>query len=214
MQLAISGFGIEIPEKRINTKNIILTDRDFEILEFIMDMKFSGLEDVFEKFFKVTRANDIAKSMEWARKRLLQLEQAKYLRSVRSFSESTRFFVATLKAYHVLANHKPGAIISKPSQGIDQRTFIHDKLVLSGRRQLEEDLKVTSWISDRKLRSSTELSGGLTALYVPDGIYTLPTNQKVAFELEIAVKAKGRYHDKVKKYVQLMRTSSEQHKIF
>ena len=91
MQLAMSGIFPEITEKRTSAKNIVLTVRDFEILEFIMDMKFAGVEEVFEKFFKITLANESAKSSEWARKRLCQLEKANFLKSARSFSESTRY---------------------------------------------------------------------------------------------------------------------------
>lgn len=214
MQLALEEFGAVAPRKTHQDKGIVLSKRDFDILEFILDMKFVSLDEVFFRFFKIKGGSDVAKNDLWTRKRLLQLEQAKFLSSIRSFSEATRFFVATLKAYYVLSNHKPGEQLSKPSRGIDQRTFLHDKLVLQARLHIEQNLKVTSWISDRKLRSSKELAGGLTALYVPDGIYMLPDNEKVAFELEIAVKAKGRYQDKVKKYVQLMRATSAQHKIF
>jgi len=214
MQLALEDFGTVVPRKIQEDKRVVLSERDFEILEFILDMKFVSLEEVFFRFFRVIKGDGEAKNDLWAKKRLLQLEQAKFISSKRSFSEATRYYVATLKAYYVLSNSKPQAVVSKPSRGIDQRTFLHDKLVLSSRRQLENTLKVTSWLSDRKLRSSKELSGGLTSLYVPDGIYTLPDSSKVAFELEIAIKAKSRYQDKIKKYVQLMRAPGLQHKIF
>lgn len=214
MQLALNGLFNESPEKKHLSKNVILTERDFEILEFIMDMKFSGVEEVFEKFFKVTQSNELAKSAEWARKRLFQLEQAKFLKSVRSFSESTRYYSTTFKAYYALANFKPETFVCKPSCGFDQRTFIHDRGVLKARLHLESIGAAKSWISDRKLRSSTDLTGSLATNYIPDAIYINSSDSRVAFELEIAVKAKARYQDKVRKYVQLVRSTNGASKIF
>lgn len=214
MQLAISGIFPEITEKRTSAKNIVLTGRDFEILEFIMDMKFAGIDEVFEKFFKITMSNESAKSSEWARKRLCQLEKANFLKSVRSFSESTRYYVTTFKAYYALTQFNPEKFVSKPGGGFDQRTFLHDRGVLRARLHLESLRLVNLWLSDRKLKSSTELVGGLSVQYIPDAIYVTPAGVRVAFELEIAVKAKSRYQEKIKKYVHLMRSTNMQHKVF
>lgn len=214
MQLAMNGIFPEITEKRTSAKNIVLTERDFEILEFIMDMKFAGIEEVFEKFFKITMSNESAKSSEWARKRLCQLEKANFLKSVRSFSENTRYYVTTFKAYYALTQFNPEKFVSKPSGGFDQRTFLHDRGVLRARLHLESLRLVKLWLSDRKLKSSTELAGGLQVQYIPDAIYVTPVGVRVAFELEIAVKTKSRYQDKIKKYVQLMRSVNMQHKVF
>ena len=80
MQLAMSGVFENAQEKSKSAKSVVLTDRDFEVLEFIMDMKFAGVDEVFEKFFKVTLSNEPAKSSLWAKKRLMQLEQGKFLK--------------------------------------------------------------------------------------------------------------------------------------
>lgn len=214
MQMELNGIYTEIPKKLNTTKNVILTSRDFEILEFILEMRFSGIEEVFEKFFKITQSSVQAKSMEWARKRLSQLEEAKFLKSVRSFSESTRYFTTTFKAYYALSNIKPEVLVCRPSLGFDIRTFYHDKAVLRSRIHLEQKHKVTLWVSDRKLKSAAELTNGLDRLYIPDAIYTSVSGEKVAFELEIAVKAKKRYQDKIKKYVSILRSTDVKHKIF
>lgn len=214
MQLAMSGVLANTPEKKSKSKNVVLTDRDFEILEFILDMKFSGVEEVFEKFFKVTLSNEIAKSSLWAKKRLMQLEQAKFVSSVRPFSEPVRCYTATFKAYYALNQYYPEKFICKPSGGFDQRTFHHDQCVLRSRLFLETSAKVKSWLSDRKLKSSTELSAGLSAQYIPDAIYIDQCGARIAFEFEISVKAKARYQDKIKKYVQHMRSANSQLKVF
>lgn len=214
MQLAMSGVFENAQEKSKSAKSVVLTDRDFEVLEFIMDMKFAGVDEVFEKFFKVTLSNEPAKSSLWAKKRLMQLEQGKFLKSVRPFSEPVRCFTTTFKAYYALTQYNPEKFVSKPTGGFDQRTFLHDRGVLRARLFLESLGKVNSWISDRKLKSSTELSGGLAVHYIPDAIYVDAVGVRVAFELEIAVKAKSRYQDKIKKYVQLMRSTNPQQKVF
>lgn len=214
MQLAISGVLEDTPVKRNPTKNVILTNRDFEILEFIMDMKFSGVDEVFEKFFKVTLSNEQAKSSLWAKKRLMQLEHSKFLKSVRPFSESMRCFTTTFKAYYALTQYNPEKFVSKPTGGFDQRTFQHDRGVLRARLFLESTGQANNWFSDRKLKSSTDFTGGLAVQYIPDAIYVNSKKTRVAFELEIAVKAKSRYQEKIKKYVQLMRSANPQHRIF
>lgn len=210
----MSGVLESTPEKRNTTKNVVLTDRDFEVLEFIMDMKFAGVDEIFEKFFKVTLSNEKAKSSHWAKKRLMQLEQANFLKSVRPFSEPVRCFTATLKAYYALSQYNPEKFTIKPTGGFDQRTFNHDRCVLHARLFLESSGEIRSWLSDRKLRSSTEFSGGLAVQYIPDAIYIEKSGAKVAFEIEIAVKTKSRYQDKIKKYVHLMRATNSQNKLF
>jgi hypothetical protein len=143
--------------------------------------------------------------MLWAEDRLQQLEKANFLKSVRSFSEKCRFYIATPKSYFALLNRFPHLNLVKPLPSIDIRTFYHDRLVAKARIDLEQYEKVTSWTSDRQLRCFKELAGGLSRNQVPDGIYNLPEGRRVAFEVEIAVKAKGRYREKIQKYVQIMR---------
>lgn len=214
MQLALMRELSFIPERKVTSKNVILTSRDLEVIEFIIDMKFVSIEDVFQKFFKVTLSAESAKSDLWARKRLLQLEQGKFLKAHKVQTEKLTYYTATFKGYYALTNVYPEKAFTKPVGGFDHRTFAHDKLVLKCRLDLEERLKVTNWISDRKLKSSPELSGGLSSIHIPDAIYLTPSGQRVAFELEIARKSKSRYADKIKKYVQVMRSLDANKKKF
>jgi len=206
----VKGFG----DRKLNSKNVELTNRDLEIIEFIIEMKFAAIEDVFERFFKVTQNQSVAKSDLWTRKRLLQLEQGKFLKAHKLHQEKTTFYTATSKAYYALSNIFPEKLICKPSLSIDTRTYGHDKTVLKFRLALESRLKVTNWLSDRKLRSFPDLTGGLSGVYVPDGIYTLPGGESIAFELEIARKAKSRYGEKIRKYLSLLRSSDTTKKKF
>ena len=206
MQLAVEAEGIESVQKRTRAKNVVLAPRDLEVIEFILDMKFASSEEIFEKFFKVTFANRAATNDLWAKKRLSQLEQGKFLRSVRAFSEAARYYIPTLKGYYALTQIHPEKFLTKPISGFDQRTFIHDKIVMKCRLLIESHLKKANWISERKLKSSTQLSCGLSSLDIPDGVFDHPIWGRVAFELEIAHKNQARYSKKVKRYVQLLRS--------
>ncbi len=129
-------------------------------------------------------------------------------------SDKITYYTATFKAYYALSTVHPERAITKPIGGFDQRTFSHDKMVCKCRLDLEDVLKVSSWLSDRKLKSSSELSGGLSSVHVPDAIYTLPSGQRVAFELEISRKSKARYLDKIRKYVSVLRSQDSTKKKF
>ena len=214
MQLALIQGLTEEPKRKTVSKNVVLSERDLEVIEFIIDMKFASVEDIFEKFFKVTLSSQEAKSDLWARKRLLQLEQGKFLNANKVATEKISYYTATFKAFYALSNVHPEKAFVKPIGGFDMRTFVHDKLVLKCRLDLEKRFNVTSWISDRKLKSSAELSGGLSSIHIPDAIYTFPSGKRVAFELEIARKAKSRYVDKIRKYVQVMRSTEAAKKKF
>ncbi|MFV8250496.1 replication-relaxation family protein [Bdellovibrio bacteriovorus] len=207
----------EVKEKKKKVRkgySVILTPRDLEILEFILDMKFASIEDIFEKFFKVTLAGEEAKSNEWAVRRLQQLAKAGYLKGVHSFSERTKFYLATIKAYQEVSRNKPEEEVLKPSRVIDHRTFDHDRLVLEARIMLENKRAASCWVSDKKLRSSTELSGGLTLSNVPDGIYKSENGQKVAFEIELSKKSPKEIISKIKRYVSMMRSENSKVRVF
>lgn len=206
MQLALIKELTPEPERRVSSRNVFLTERDLEVLEFIVDMKFASVEDVFRKFFKVTLNSEAARSDEWARKRLFQLEQGQFLKAHKVQQDKVTFYTATLKSYYALINFYPDRPFTKPVGGFDHRIFIHDKLVLKCRLDLEERLGVTSWLSDRKLKAYPDLAGGLSHAHIPDAIYKTSSGASVAFELEIARKSKSRYQDKLKKYVQVLRT--------
>ncbi|WP_413942745.1 replication-relaxation family protein [Bdellovibrio sp. HCB-162] len=195
-------------------RGVILTERDIEVIEFILDMKFSSVEDIFERFFKVTLAGEEARSNEWAIRRLQQLAKAGYLKGTFSFSERTKFYLATPKGYKAVSDAKPEAYVIKPSQVIDHRTFAHDRLVLESRIILENQRAASCWISDKKLRSSRELAGGLVHSNVPDGIFKTESGERVALELELSLKSRSQYITKVRKYVSMMRSENQAVKVF
>ena len=49
--LPVQSLPFEIP-KRQSAPKVWLSERDCEILEFLLEMKFASLEEIFSKFFK------------------------------------------------------------------------------------------------------------------------------------------------------------------
>jgi|GEM_PF-712651 len=191
--------------RKVNEKpiNVQLTERDFKIIEFILEMKFASRNEVFQKFFSVTSQGP-AKSNLYALERLALLEKAGFLKGVRSFSEITRYFVVTKKGYEALQSKVNFEKIPKPSPNIFERVFVHDKLVLLSRMEFEKAHPEGRWISDRKLRSGMAEMFSLPSVYIPDAIYELPTGEKVAFEFENALKGKSEYREKISYFAKLM----------
>ena len=188
-------------------ENVILTERDFGIIEFVCEMKFARTQDLFQKFFSVLHSGESAISDLWARKRLLQLERGGFLKSYRMPEMQKRdlIYTATIRGYRAVMNVFPEKLLCKPMLSVDLRTFGHDLRVLQCRLMLEALGEIKSWISDRQLKSFRELSGGFRGSEVPDGIFLTGEGRKIAFELEIARKSKSKYLAKVKRYVAHLR---------
>lgn len=200
----------KITKRTRRSKKVELTDRDLEILRFVLEMKFSSAEQVFTKFFRKTRAKEDARSSAWAVKRLQQLDHAGFLKAMHSFSKRIRLFTVTYKGYYAVKQVYSGSFLVKPSGFFDQRTYLHDSSMIELRNLLEIDEHVVSWLSDRLLRSYPELTSGLTGNNVPDAIYTTPGLEKVALELEIAQKGKEKYREKIRRYLSILRSQETQ----
>lgn len=201
-------------EKLTKDRALVLTERDLNIIEYVLDMKFATVQDVFEKFFKITLSNEEAKSDEWAVRRIQQLTSNGYLNGIHSFSERKKYYLGTWKGYYAVEKVKPELNVSKPSKAIDHHTFNHDKKVIEARIILENQKAATSWISDRKLRTNKDLAGGLLLSNVPDGLFKTPEGKRVALEIEATQKTKSDYANKIKKYVAMMRSKDLKVKVF
>lgn len=196
-----------IEKKKVRKQEVELTERDLRILEFCLEMKFSNAETIFQKFFKVTSMGTESTSVAWTKKRLLQLERAGFLKSTYAFSEGTRFYLATRKAFEALSFYFPQNSFCYPLPQIDHRTFAHDKFILEYRVELEKLNSSCFWVSERMLKANPEFAFGLEGRYAPDAIYKLSKSEMIAFELEISLKAKSRYREKIQKYVYAIRNS-------
>ncbi|WP_413578533.1 replication-relaxation family protein [Bdellovibrio sp. HCB290] len=211
----LSFEGLEFDDEKVKkSRSVVLTDRDLNILEYILEMKFSSVQDVFEIFFKINQFGNEAASTRAAVARLQQLTKSGYLNGIHSFSERRKYYLTTQKGYRSLCERRPNKEYIQPVQSIDHRTFNHDKLVLEARIALENKRAARNWISDRRLRSNKDLAGGLTNHAVPDGIFINPEGQRVALELEYTSKSRSDHIEKIKRYVMMMRSESPTTKVF
>lgn len=199
----LSFFG-----KRRSRVRVELVERDLRVLEFILDMKFAGCAEVFERFFsRVHDGEVVAASHEWTRKRLRQLTQGGFLRAGVGVHGGAAVYFATFKAFYALSSVYPESVFPKPTGGLDLRTFVHDRELLAVRMEYERTASGVSWVSDRRLKQGFASDIGLSGVHVPDALIELPGVGLVALELEIAMKSRERYRDKVARYVRLIRES-------
>lgn len=204
----ISKRQISSLKKKQNDYRVVLSHRDLEVLEFIIDMKFASLAEVFEKFFShVGSDQTVTSSTEWARKRLRQLEAAGLLGADYGIGLRERVYFATQKGYYAVNSISPEKMLVKPTGSLDLRTFVHDRELLLVRLEYERKYENLVWISDRKLRQGQGPKLGFSARYVPDALVEIPGLGNVALEIEIAIKSKARYRGKIQSYVRTIRES-------
>lgn len=204
MQTSYTFFDVPYSiEKVTKIESFRITSRDLDILEFILEMKFSTIEDIHSKFFKFTKSGEQSSSLRWARERIANLVKSNFLSVVKDVCHRT-LYIVTSKGYLYLRNSRIDKVYSRPLQSVDGRTYDHDQRVIQIRSVLENSGLVKEWISERQLSEIDEVKKYLSAEFRPDAIYITPEGKKVAFELEIARKTKERYQTKVKRYIQVM----------
>lgn len=184
-----------------------LTQRDFEIINFVLAMKFASIQEIHHRFFKRKRDGSFSENEWYARERLRMLIEMGYLRTVRYRFEQKNYYVATKHGYELIFYMKAGWMPPKPIAQIDVRTFDHDVQVMKSRLLLEEFESVTSWESDRQLKCQYpeyfQYQGSRDS--APDGVYLSASGKTIAFEYEIAQKSRRRYRDKINKYHECLR---------
>lgn len=184
-----------------------LMKRDFEIIAFVLNMKFASAQDIHRKFFRVKQDGGISDNEWYVRERLRELMKDGYLATMRYRFESKNYYVGTKHGYDLVRYMQPQLDPVKPIDRIDVRTFDHDVQVMKSRLLLEQSEKVTNWLSDRQLKSFYfDYFQGLGSRdSAPDGVYDSLAGKCIAFEFEIAQKSKKRYADKIQKYVSQLR---------
>lgn len=198
---------VRAPRRLSSARGFRFVERDLDILEFTLQMKFADLELLHEKFFSVTNHGQASSSVTWARQRIQNLLKSGLLEKV-DLVFRRPLLTVTQKGYFYLQNCRPLDDRPRPLLSVDGKTFEHDRLVSRVRIALEKSREATSWTSERALFESETVSKILTADYRPDGIYTDAMGRRVAFELELSRKSKERYSQKIRRYIQLM-TGSE-----
>ncbi|RYZ76683.1 MAG: hypothetical protein EOP05_04305 [Proteobacteria bacterium] len=187
----------------------VLTSRDFDVLKFVLEMRFATREELFRRFFKVTQAGTIATSPEFMRRRLIELEKLSLLIRTKNYISGVQCFVATDKTQKLLQEKYPDAFFPRAIKQIHWVNFFHDELVLKSRIEFEAELRITDWISDHSLKTLGPKLFGLKMKYAPDGVYRLPSGEWRAFELENSKKEKRIYREKLELYAKLIKTRSE-----
>lgn len=215
MQLALDIGMISETKKEKTKSQMILTNRDLEIIKFILEMKYSSVEDIYQRFFKINFLGLESLTNRAAYRRLQLLEENGYLTSSRNFIVNEKIYLATPKSYYLLLNTSTSELfISYPLKKIDHRTFDHDHMLVEIRHKLESLEKVNCWKSDRYLKSTNEFSDLNSLNIVPDAIYADADDQKFALELELTLKSKERYRAKIKSVVEYLRKIEPKPKAF
>ena len=214
MQSAYCFFETSNLNQKVNSqKRFRLTSRDLDILEFILEMKFSTIEDIHFKFFKVTRFGLESNSLTWSKQRIQKLIKCEFLQFLTSICAKP-LLVITQKGYLYLRNSRVDKNYCRPMYEVDGRTYDHDQRVIKNRLAMESKGISKDWISERQLSEVEEVKKLLPTEFRPDGLYLDSQGQKVAFELEISRKSKERYQQKIKRYIQVIMESQGSQKIF
>lgn len=172
-------------------RGLWLVDRDYEVLKFIYDMKFSCTSDIFEAFFK----REGIKSSRYAFNRLKKLEAEGYLLSTTINSVNTRWYLISSKGLHLLRERFIDELFPlKAPEKIDARHFEHDRTVSLCRVALEEKGLVRNWVSEKAIcyniltktgeYQSKHMFQNLKQSSIPDGLFETKKGETAAFELE------------------------------
>lgn len=210
MQTAYSFFEVPVHKsKNPRSPKLKLRQRDIEILKFLLEMKFSTLEVIHQKFFRETRDGAESTSLRWARERLALLIASGFIRSETALYKKT-LYLATQRSFLYLRNSFPEQNFCRPIGEVDKYTLDHDLTLLNLRLDLERKKKVSSWTSEKLLIDHAQDFTGFTSEFRPDGIYLSAEGKKVAVELELARKSKKRYQEKIKRYIDLLMKDGSQ----
>ncbi len=193
--------------------NLKFIQKDLEILEFILKMKFANVEDIQKRFFRFKKSGEISNCLRWAQFRLSLLTKHNLLNRVANLGPRL-FYTVTSDGYYLLKRMKSTSSFCKPIDEIDIRTFEHDHQLIQIRNYLEQNENVSEWVSDRELSESIELRSQLPGDCRPDAIFKTSDNLKVALELEKARKSKDRYQQKIRSYIKLITETDKDSRAF
>lgn len=182
-----------------------LTKRDTDVLKFILDMKFACVPEIHEMFFKNKIGGGESKSLWYARERLRLLVVNDFLKVERFRVDGKNYYIATKYCFEYMMGNFLNSDVAMPPATIDIRTFEHDKELIKFRIFLEKTGQIAKWRSERFLKKEHyHFTGRLRRIVAPDAIYE-EHGKKIAFEYEVARKSEGRYREKIKRYIQIIR---------
>jgi len=169
---------------KTKTKNIILQDRDYEVLRYILEQKFLSREQVTKWFYK---SDDVSY------KKLQKLMLSGDLKKEPVVLNSKDHFLITGLGLRALAERGVNGI--RPASSIDIRCYFHDRTVTDIRLLFEDIGLAKDWKSERilKAENGSFLSARQTGKKIPDGMFLSPAGKRIAFELELVPKENSRY---------------------
>ena len=202
---------VGVLNRRSNALSFRLTDRDLEILGFLLDQKFASLEQLYFRHFDVRESSSdpMPKGLHVTRQRLQVLKRAGLIATERVFSESRSLYLMTPFGFQTFQSKRPSEAYAKPMVTVDFRNFEHDTKVNDCRIALERTGKVMKWISERRVRIEgfqSQFSGlELPETIVPDGVLVSSKGERIAFEIEASPREKRRFVQKKEAYESVMR---------
>lgn len=202
---------IGVLSRRSDAPSFRLTDRDLEILGFLLDQKFASLEQIYFRHFDVRESAEspMPKGLHVTRQRLQILKRAGLISTERVFSESRSLYLMTSFGFQTFQSKRPSEAYAKPMATVDFRNFEHDTKVNDCRIALERTGKVMKWISERRVRiegfESQFSFSELPETIVPDGVLVSSKGERVAFEIEASPREKRRFVQKREAYESVMR---------
>lgn len=203
-----------LPERKSESKpgklSFRLTDRDVEILGFLLDQKFGSLEQLYFRYFdareKVT--DPLPAGLHVTRQRLSQLRRAGLISTARVYSEAKSLYLLTSLGHQIFSGKRPLDAFAMPMKTVDFRNYEHDTKVNDCRVAIERTGKVMKWLPDRRLRMKgfeSQFSWEkLPKEIVPDGIFISSKGERIAFEIETSPRAKRRYQAKRDGFLSVM----------
>lgn len=171
-------------KEKAKTKNIILQDRDYKVLRYILEQKFLSREQVTKWFYKSPFMSQV---------RLRELGLLRYLKKETVALNSKDHFLIAGLGLRALAERGVNGI--RPASSIDIRCYFHDRTVTDIRLLFEDIRLAKDWKSERVLKAENGsfLSARQAGKKIPDGMFLSPAGKRIAFELELVPKENKRY---------------------
>ena len=214
-----SKLAVDVKTKRAavgpKSSGFRLTERDLELLGFLLDQKFASLEQVYFRFFDVRAkvTDELPQNLFVTRQRLQVLRRAGLVSTEKVFSESKSLYLLTTLGFQIFRARRPHDAFASPTKDVDFRNYDHDTKVNDCRIAIERTGKVMKWLPERRLRAQgfeSEFSWSeLPKELVPDGIFISKKNgDRIAFEIETTPRKKSRYEEKRDGFLSVMRGQS------
>ena len=198
-----------------------LTERDIEILGFLLDQKFGSLEQLYFRYFDVRGkvTDHLPPGLHVTRQRLSLLRRAGLISTAKVYSEAKSLYLLTSLGYQIFSGKRPLDAFAMPMKTVDFRNYEHDTKVNDCRIAIERTGKVMKWLPDRRLRmkgfESQHSWDKLPKEIVPDGIFISSKGERIAFEIETSPRAKRRYQAKRDEFLSVMHGPSPLlHRVF